>query len=94
MNARLEKNETQLVGESVLINGMVESDAVSDRIDYLTEKVLVKLGASEDGWDILYQDKSDERYWELTLPQSAIHGGRPPTLTCISLEIAKTKYGL
>ncbi len=94
MNTHFNKDEKQLVGGYAIINGRVESDQITERINYLTENVLVRLGFSEDGWDILYQDKNDGRYWELTFPQSALHGGGPPTLTLLNEETLKSKYWL
>ncbi|MEI6200518.1 MAG: Imm27 family immunity protein [Enhydrobacter sp.] len=53
-----------------------------------------KLGHSGDGWDTLYRDTVDGRFWELTYPQSHMHGGGPPRLTMLHLAVAKAKYRL
>jgi hypothetical protein len=89
----LQPCETELVGEWIFANGRMTGDEACDRIEYLTEKVLKEIGRDATGWDVLYQDPNDGRYWELTYPKSHMHGGGPPRLTCISAEQAKAKYG-
>jgi immunity protein 27 of polymorphic toxin system len=45
-------------------------------------------------WSKLYLDPVDGGYWELTYPQSEMHGGGPPQLVHISADAAKIKYGV
>ena len=59
----------------------------------LWRKKLIEITTDTSGWDVLYRDPADGRYWELTYPQSHMHGGGPPRLTHLSFEQAKTKYG-
>jgi hypothetical protein len=66
--------------------------AASNRIHDLTSTYLIKLGTDESGWDVLYQDPADGRLWELTYPQSGMHGGGPPQLEVLPLALAKQKY--
>jgi hypothetical protein len=93
---QLEPSETDLTGEWVVVNGRVVGDAVTERIEWLTSNVLEKIGPSEEsgGWDVLYRDRNDGRYWELTRPKSQMHGGGPPRLTCISAEDARREFRL
>ena len=92
----LEPSETDLVGKWINDRAKVVGDAVTDRIEWLTSKVLEKIGPSEEsgGWDVLYRDRDDGRYWELTYPKSHMHGGGPPRLWNIAEEEAQRKYKL
>src|ERR1700723_3459159 len=53
----------------------------------------MKIAESTSGWEALYRDPSDGRYWERTYPQSETHGGGPPQLSTITLDEAERKYG-
>ncbi|KXK34907.1 MULTISPECIES: Imm27 family immunity protein [Nitrosomonas] len=84
--------ETKIVGKWILENGKLVADAVTKRIDYLTNNKLVEVGRSDDGWSVLYFDKADERYWELSYPESELHGGGAPSLETVSQDAAIKKY--
>ena len=91
---KLQPDETQLIGEWKLVNGVVVGNEACDRIDLLTSEYLKHIATDASGWEKLYRDPEDGRYWEHTYPHSEMHGGGPPTLTCISAEEAKRKYGV
>ena len=59
----------------------------------MVDEHLVQLDQREGGWTILYQDPSDGRFWELTYPESQMHGGGPPTLTELATEEVEGLYG-
>jgi hypothetical protein len=86
------QDKEDLVGSWIKIGDRLEPDEVTKRIEYLTERVLARIGASNDGWSTLYYDNSNGRYWELTYPQSEMHGGGAPRLKVISQADAKAKY--
>jgi len=65
-------------------------NAVCDRIELLVSQHLTKVAGG--GWETLYQDPDDGRYWELTYPQGEMHGGGPPRLTYLPHELAQAKY--
>ena len=88
----LKSHENKLVGKWNVVNGNVESDATCLRIEKLLTNDLSKVAESDDGWDILYRDNNDGRYWELTYPHDDYHGGGPPCLVHISDEEARKKY--
>jgi Immunity protein 27 len=44
------------------------------------------------GWETLYRDPDDGRYWERTFPQSGSDGGGPPQLRFLTDYEAKDKY--
>jgi hypothetical protein len=90
----LRPDEVLLDGKLELVDGKVRADAITVRIRALAKGVLTKMGTDPSGWDTLYQDPQDGRYWELTYPQSHMHGGGPPRLTVISHDEAKRKYGI
>lgn len=88
----LKNNESKLVGQWIFENGEMRGDVVTERIDWLVHNHLKKAGNTNNGWDILYVDPDDGRMWELTYPESELHGGGPPTLELISPNDAKRKY--
>jgi len=63
------------------------------RIDTLVREHLVRVAAIPDGWDVLFRDPADGRFWELTYPSSESHAGGPPRLAVIAGPDAAQKYG-
>jgi hypothetical protein len=90
---KIRSNETELQGKWVLKNGAVTTDDTCRRIDLLTTTHLRNIKTDDTGWNTLYEDPEDGRYWELTYPQSEMHGGGPPSLRTLSKEEAKSRYG-
>ena len=86
-------NENRLIGKWLMSEGKMVEDEMCQRITKLVNANLVKLGADPSGWETLYRDPKDGRLWELTYPQSEMHGGGPPELRCLPLEEAMQKYG-
>lgn len=86
-------DETLISGRWIRSLGRNVPDETCQRITELTRLHLVELGRDPSGWDALYRDPDDGRYWELIYPQSELHGGGPPQLRCLSLSEATTKYG-
>jgi hypothetical protein len=91
---KLLASETDLVGRWRLVDNAVSADENCTRIARLIEDQLTNLGTDPTGWDTLYRDPADGRYWELTFPESDFEGGGPPRLTCINEVEAMRKYGL
>jgi len=91
---QLQPSEIKLIGEWSMIDGKMVANETCERISDLTSGVLQKIGYDESGWDILYKDPNDGRFWELVYPQSHMHGGGPPQLVYISADDAKTKYDI
>lgn len=92
MNELIKSCEIQLIGRWEVSTRGVIADVVTKRIEYLIENKLDEAARSDDGWSALYQDKMDGRYWELTYPQSDLHGGGAPSLMCLSVDEAKARY--
>jgi Immunity protein 27 len=91
-NLTIKKSETSIVGNVIIENTKVKFDEQSLRIEKLINGHLVHVDSSEEGWLMLYRDISDYRLWELSYPDSHLHGGGAPTLTNISIEEAKSRY--
>lgn len=89
----LRPSETLLEGRWILEEGRMVADPTARRIERLATDHLRRLGASPDGWDILYRDPRDGRLWELVRPVSGMQGGGPPTLRRIAVDEAVQKYG-
>ena len=58
---------------------IVKNDACK-RIDFLIKNHLKKIGTDKTGWNTLYLNLEDGRYWELTYLENQLHGGGPPSL--------------
>ena len=89
---RLEPNEVLLEGRWIKAEGKVVADEVAHRIDELISSQLTKVAASADGWEVLYLDQGDGRFWELSYPQQGWHGGGPPLLKNVNRDYAQSKY--
>lgn len=87
-------DEQVLIGGWNEKNGQVVLDETAKRIEYLINNVIKKVATSEDGWDAVYSDPDDGRYWELIYPSSGAHGGGAPVLRELSTEQAVKKYKL
>ncbi len=92
MKCTLNYSETELIGKWVVIDNSITADDVSKRIEVLIKDSLTKVAVSDDGWEILYIDPNDGRYWELTYPSSESQGGGAPKLSVIPAEQVKAKY--
>ncbi len=88
----LQPSESKLQGNWIFENNEIKKDVTALRIDYLKDNYLIKIGTDVTGWDILYQDPLDQRYWELVYPNSEMQGGGPPLLQHISIDTVKNKY--
>ena len=89
---KLKPEETILTGKWLIENGQIVGDETNDRIKDLIKFCLIKIKSDPSGWDSLYKDPSDERYWELTYPHSDWQGGGPLQLRLLSLTDLKEKY--
>ena len=90
---KIQPNETEIRGTWTVVKGRVEADSNCRRINELVAHHLRRVAKDASGWDSLYVDPSDKRFWELTYPESALHGGGPPCLMCIPQDEARKKYG-
>lgn len=86
----LQPEEKSIVGEWIMQNGKVVEDESATRIKWLIEFYLKKIAG--DGWEILYKDPRDGRYWELTYPHNDWHGAGPTKLAWLPTADAINKY--
>lgn len=89
---KLKPKETILKGSWKLFGRTIEADSVSERIEWLITEYLIEISEDKSGWNKLYQDPDDNRYWELTYPESEVQGGGAPQLENISIQKAEKKY--
>ena len=89
----IDSREFAIVGKWIAREGVPVPDDTCRRIDALVSCHLLDLARSRDGWSKLFQDPLDGRLWELTYPQSEVHGGGPPALLCIDSARAQVAYG-
>lgn len=90
---RIDPGQTTIIGNWIQRDGKIVEDAVCQRIRDLVNSHLTLLGRSEDGWNKLYLDDADLRFWELTLPWGEMHGGGPPKLEVVDLDSVIKRYG-
>ena len=89
---KLKSNEIELKGGWKLVGTSMRVDDVCERIESLISSYLIKIGEDESGWNKLYQDPEDKRYWELSYLESEMHGGGAPLLKNLSLQEVNEKY--
>ncbi|MCA6422698.1 MAG: hypothetical protein IM568_07775 [Flavobacterium sp.] len=96
MEEKIEINseETLLVGSWKMEGGKMIADKICQRIEKLVENYLRKVAVDKTGWEKLYQDPNDNRYWLLTYPKSEFHGGGPTELKMITQTEVTQKFGL
>jgi len=75
-NPIISENETEILGEWVMVNDRVEADENCLRIDDLISTQLEKLGTDLTGWDTLFRDPADGRLWERIYRMGERHGRR------------------
>lgn len=90
----LDPKEVLLEGRWIKTGTMVVADDTARRIEDLISSQLTRLNVSADGWEVLYLDKRDGRFWELSYPHKDWHGGGPPSLANITKDHAEKKYRL
>jgi hypothetical protein len=91
---KLKPHEFEIVGNWVMKDNKMTGDDNERRIAWLIENVFEELGKGEGGWSTIYQDRGDQRLWELTHPQGEMHSGGPRRLVVLSLDEVARKYGL
>ncbi|MFV0553131.1 MAG: Imm27 family immunity protein [Mangrovibacterium sp.] len=80
----IKKNETLLMSKWIFNGVDVELDDVGRRIEWLISNCLKEISIDATGWNRLYLDLNDNRYWELIYLDGEQQGGGAPTLRCLS----------
>lgn len=94
MYSPLGAHETEIIGGWTYADGAVRGDAGTQRIHWLLKGQLTYLAVDGSGWQKLYVNPADGKYWELSFPQSELQGGGPPTLTRLDFVVAQQRYHL
>jgi hypothetical protein len=89
---QIKSEEVELRGKWILNGSSIEVDDVSKRIEKLISEHLIEIATDESGWEKLYQDPEDKRFWELIYPESEMQGGGPTMLRNLSEFEAREKY--
>ncbi len=74
--------EKEIIGKWVFKDGKMVADANCQLIDSIIKNDLKEFEKSEDGWTKRYKHTNGS-IWELTYPESHLHGGGPPKLSRI-----------
>jgi hypothetical protein len=74
--------EKEIIGKWVFKDGKMVADSNCELIESMIKNDLTEIKISEDGWTKRYQH-TNKSIWELTYPESHLHGGGPPKLTRI-----------
>lgn len=83
---RIASDETSIVGTWSMLGGKVEADETCLRIERLVHQHLREIGRDASGWEVLYVDPTDGRFWELTYPQGEMQGGAHRRSWCLALR--------
>jgi hypothetical protein len=92
--AELGPDEQRLDGAWLDTPDGTVGDEVDRRIFWLVRHSLRPVAMTQGGWDQLFVDPRDGRYWELTFPYGSLHGGGPRRLTTLPRDVAVSKFGL
>jgi hypothetical protein len=84
--------ETEIIGSWETVAGRVTKDEQAHRVESLVRGYLKPVANSSGGWERLFKDPADGRFWELTYPNSELHGGGPPKLAVLTKEEATRRY--
>lgn len=89
----LQPHETNVIGRWREDGLTLKPDDNCIRISYLVDNVLIPIASNDGGWTRLFRNPNDGRLWELTYPESELHGGGPPSLINIAKSEVIAKYG-
>jgi len=89
---KIKHDEIEQIGKWIQVESSLQADEVCLRIEKLISYYLIEIAIDSSGWEKLFQDPDDKRYWELTYPESEMHGGGAPLLRNLSEIEAKNKY--
>jgi hypothetical protein len=90
----IDSNEIKIIGNWTFNGQKMIEDEQCERIYSLRDNYLRRITSDESGWDVLYQDPVDMRYWELIYEHSELQGGGPPSLLLMSEAEARSKYNI
>lgn len=71
----------------VVRGSKVSAEGDAAKIDALLSADLIKLSTADGGWRTLYRHRRTGGLWELSYPQSEMHGGGPRRLRQLALLV-------
>jgi len=71
----------------VVRGSKVSAEGDAAKIDALLSAELIKLSTADGGWRTLYRHRRTGGLWELSYPQSEMHGGGPRRLRQLALLV-------
>jgi hypothetical protein len=74
--------EKEIIGKWVFKDGTMVADANCQLIDSMIKNDFEEIEYSKDGWTRRYKHTNGS-IWELSYPESHLHGGGPPKLSRI-----------
>jgi hypothetical protein len=83
--------KTVIEGKWIFDGKQVVGDAECNQIEALLP-TLTLVGSRDGGWTRLYRGAVAGVYWQLTYPQSDMHGGGPPRLESYSVDEVRLNY--
>jgi hypothetical protein len=92
---KIASGEIEIRGAWLANGNRISADEAARRIQWLISNVLERVPSPPvaGGWEVLYRDPGDGRFWEHRNPQGELHGGGPPLLKFIPDGEARKKYG-
>ena len=75
----LKRHEREIIGHHFLYKGKMVADDQAVRVLRLTNEYLEYITDDETGWNTLYRDPNDGRYWEKSISKAnTMAEGQPP----------------
>lgn len=89
---KISENETLIECEWRVVEDQVKPGIACARIEWLISDILKLVKVDKRGWEKLFQDPDDGRYWLLFFPQSELIGGGPASLMEITFLEAELRF--
>jgi len=94
MMNKISDNETLIECEWQVVEDQVKPGSACERIEWLISDILKLVKVDKRGWEKLFLDPGDGRYWLLFYPQSELTGGGPASLMEITFSEAELRFKL
>jgi hypothetical protein len=90
----MENDQTvvRLEGKWIFRNGKIVGDEAENRIWELVENHFVRVAERDSGWVVLFNDPTNDSFWELSFPEGELQGGGPAQLTKIERDQIQVLY--
>lgn len=92
--SEIHADEVEIRGLWFADGGRMTSDDACKRVQRLTAEYLQEVARAKRGWEKLYRDPVDGRYWEISYPFGGGQAAGPATLRCVELAAVQERYGL